>query len=186
MIEDIIKENGLSDHLVQFTAPSGLSFSGGFNQSRHEQRYSTLNIENPKELFEVYEGDFDTNLIYLKTPDEDIDFENLKKVIESVSDIVSNDIMEDKDHIIFMTTYEVPSKAKEIMIKTFSRDIYTESMFREEYSLAEIAEKSDIKRADTVGFDLLDIYGVKLEYRYTGSGRDMSNWDIEKFIQMIK
>ncbi len=185
LVEDMIKEHDLENVMVQFTAPTGLIHSDGSDDARHEQIYNTSLIHNPLDLIDKYEGDYDINLIYLKSPHEVIDFEGLKSVIESVSQMIPQTTNEEKHYSIYMSVYEISEEIRDVLTVSFKRDVYTENMYREAYTLSEIMEKSDVNRANTLGFELLEIYGTEMNYGYMGNAKVIETWTLDKFLQMI-
>ncbi len=182
----IVEEEGLGDSMVHLVIPGRLDWA-----DTDATPYGTGNIRTQEDelkfLNEGYQGIYDINLIYLKTPEEEVDYAKIQTAVRRINGIaVTPGAIKGMTlrSTCLVSIYDMTDEDKSIAQELFKREQTPSNYFRPNH----ILDVSECTREETDGFHFLDIYGERLEtsLRIVGQQEELPPYEFKRRYDVSK
>lgn len=174
-MDRIIKAQGLDGKMAFLIVPHSIK-DDDTDMNGCQTAHIKTRSDQLKFLNEVYGGNYDVNLMYLKEADEAVDHAKIKKSIEQVQSLITHPGKGELDEAdtrvsCFVSFYNMGDEDRRIALKLLKRDRITENYYREQVQFSNLLSNMFIRREETDGFHYLDVYGQKENKEWSIMGK---------------
>lgn len=182
----IVEKEGLGNSMVYLVIPGRLDWA-----DTDLTPYNTGNIKTQEDelkfLNEGYQGIYDINLIYLKAPEEEVDYAKIQTAVRRINGIaVTPGAVKGMTlrSTCLVSIYDMTDEDKSIAQELFKREQTPSNYFRPNH----ILDVSECTREETDGFHFLDIYGERLEtsLRIVGQQEELPPYEFKRRYDVSK
>ena len=189
LITEFIKDENAEDFIIPLVIPNEIKDSRTDKNS-----YDTGSIKTREDIIrflnEGFLGEYDSSLIYLKEPGEEIDFEIVKRlsskirgIIENVDTLTSIDIPR---NTLYVTYYDIDKEKVSIVKDLFIKDYICSAYYKSDVNMGNLYARTSQTREEIDAFHYLDHYSqVNSEFitLVAFDPEEIDNMTTEEFIE---
>lgn len=158
LVNQIIEEEGGSAFIGQYTAPrKGLENDTNPNEVSCNVDEIVDDLDFVKD---IYPGDYDVNLIYLKEEGDDLDYEIIYRISNRIKKLFERS---DRTNL-FCHFYNLDNGSNSVVLSLLKNDTKTSNYFEDSGGIEDIFANMYMTREETDAFHYLDVFATKEEY----------------------